>query len=308
MITSFQIAGCRRAVAVACAFGLRDLVATRRVAPESALVVFDALQMAAQCAVAAGDLATAQRFGEGLSDLPFYREEDHLATSRLIVVGLFSGDWDGALRLSELFRSAWDRAGRPLAGNLRTAPYAAATIHALRGDDSARAEWMEVVDVLTTPVRPLTVMHLPEVFDALVLLHHAQASEAVGLLAETPESFVTDTNGMWRSWYAAAWAEAAVLASLPDATTRVQRATATAEGNPVATALVRRASGLARLAAGDTGGRDDLVAAASDLRSLGARYQWARTSVMLGGSDEVEGLAELAELGASPMAWPPRSG
>ncbi|HET8664254.1 MAG TPA: LuxR C-terminal-related transcriptional regulator [Nocardioides sp.] len=308
MLTSIHIAGSRPAEALACAVRRTDLLATLPVAPESALEVFDALQMAAQCAVAAGDLATAQRFGEGLSDLPFYREEDHLATSRLIVVGLFSGDWDGALRLSELFRSAWDRAGRPLAGNLRTAPYAAATIHALRGDDSARAEWMEVVDVLTTPVRPLTVMHLPEVFDALVLLHHAQASEAVGLLAETPESFVTDTNGMWRSWYAAAWAEAAVLASLPDATTRVQRATATAEGNPVATALVRRASGLARLAAGDTGGRDDLVAAASDLRSLGARYQWARTSVMLGGSDEVEGLAELAELGASPMAWPPRSG
>ena len=69
---------------------------------------------------------------------------------------------------------------------------------------------------------------------------------------------------------------------------------------------MRRASGLARLEADDPGrGRDDLVAAASALRSLGARYQWARTLVMLGGEDRERGLAELAAMGAAPMAWPP---
>ena len=53
-------------------------------------------------------------------------------------------------------------------------------------------------------------------------------------------------------------------------------------------------------------GRDELVAAASALHTLGARYQWARTLVMLGGPDEVEGRAELDRLRAAPMAWPPR--
>lgn len=77
-------------------------------------------------------------------------------------------------------------------------------------------------------------------------------------------------------------------------------------GNPIAEAVVRRASGLARLGADGHGrGRDDVVAAASSLRSLGARYQWARTLVMLGAEDRERGLAELAVMGAAPMAWPP---
>ena len=67
-------------------------------------------------------------------------------------------------------------------------------------------------------------------------------------------------------------------------------------GNPIAEAVVLRASGLAQLGADGRGrGRDDLVAAASSLRSLGARYQWARTLVMLGGDDRERGLAELQQ-------------
>jgi hypothetical protein len=282
------------------------LLAPLPVTAESALEVFDAYQMASQCALAAGDLGEAERLGEGLRELPFYREEDHLATSRLIVVGLFSGDWDQALAQAEQFRAGWERAGRPLAGNLRTAPYAAATIRALRGDDVARADWMELVSTLEAPLRPLPPATFGKVFDALVLLHRGQAAEAVEVLADVPEDFDTSSSGMWRAWYVAAWAEAAVLAELPDAADRVARAALLTGGNPVADALVRRASGLAALWSGTAGGRDDLVAAASALRTLGARYQWARTLVMLGGADEVEGRAELELMRAAPMAWPPR--
>ena len=153
---------------------------------ESALEFFDAFQMAAQCAVAAGDLRAAHRLGEALCDLPFYREEDHLATSRLIVVGLLSGAWDDAIRWSEMFRAGWERAGRPIAGNLRPAPYAVATVHALRGDDVARASWMEVVRRPETPGRPLATIHFGEFFDALVLLHRGQADDAVARSSRTP--------------------------------------------------------------------------------------------------------------------------
>jgi len=48
----------------------------------------------------------------------------------------------------------------------------------------------------------------------------------------------------------------------------------------------------------------DLAAAATSLHALGARYQWARTLVMLGGDDRERGEQELAALGASPMPWP----
>jgi hypothetical protein len=265
------------------------------------LEYFDAFQMGAACAVAAGDLRAAHRLGEGLCELPFYREEDHLATSRLIVVALLSGSWDEAIELSELFERGWERAGRPIAGNLSPTPYAAATVHALRGNDAERERWMDVSATLSTPGRPRETIHFGEFFDALVLLHRGEAQAAVLLLDEDPEEFLNHYNGMWRTWYAAAWAEAAVLARLPDARDRVARATDVTTDNPIARAVVRRAAGLA--ADGDEG-RAELVSAATALRMLGARYQWARTLVMLGGAEREHGEQVLAALGATPMPWP----
>ena len=127
----------------------------------------------------------ARRLGEGLCDLPFYREEGHLATARLIVVGLLAGDWDEALELSELFREGWERAGRPVAGNLSPAAYAAATVHGLRGDDDARADWMQIVEPLRRRAGPLSEIHFGEFFDALLLLHRGLAAEAMQLLADS---------------------------------------------------------------------------------------------------------------------------
>ncbi len=194
----------------------------------------------------------------------------------------------------------WERAGRPIAGNLSPAPYAAAAVHALRGDEERRRHWMDVSATLTTPGRPRETIHFGEFFDALVLLHRGEPAEAVALLDEPPEEFVNHYNGMWRPWYASAWAEAAVLAELPDAAHRVARAVPLTVGNPVAQAVVRRAAGLV---AGADAGRADLVGAATALRALGARYQWARTLVMLGGDDRERGEQELAALGATPMPW-----
>ena len=114
------------------------------VTADSAFEFFDSYQMGSQCALAAGDLGEARRLGEGLLDLPFYREEDHLATSRLIVVGLLEGTWDEALAQAEQFRAGWERAGRPLQGNLRPAHERASTIQAIRGDDIARVRWTTI--------------------------------------------------------------------------------------------------------------------------------------------------------------------
>jgi predicted ATPase len=300
MQTSIHTAHAQLDAAVACAVRRTELLAPLPMTAATALEYFDAFQMASLCALSAGDLRAAHRLGEGLCDLPFYREEDHLGTSRLITVGLLSGSWDEAAELSVRFRAGWERAGRPIAGNLRPAPYAAATIHALRGEESARAQWMEVVDTLVTPGRPLSQQHFGEFFDALVLLHRGQPAEAVALLATPPEEFLSHFAGMWRAWYTSTWVEAAVLAELPDAAERLERAVPMVVGNPIAEAVVRRAAGLA---AGDDG-RADIAGAAAALRPLGARYHWARTLVMLGGADRERGEEELAALGASPMPWP----
>jgi hypothetical protein len=300
-LTTIHIARGEPAEALACAVRRTELLSRVPVTADSALEFFDAFQMGSSCAVAAGDLRTAHRLGEGLCDLPFYREEDHLATNRLIVVGLLSGSWDEAVRLAELFERGWERAGRPIAGNLSPAPYAAAAVHAMRGDDARRRHWMDISATLTTPGRPREDIRFGEFFDALVLLHRGEAAEAVALLDAPPEEFVSHYNGMWRPWYASAWAEAAVLADLPDAAERVARAVPMTVGNPIAQAVVRRAAGLA---AADRDGRADLGGAAAALHALGARYQWARTLVMLGGDDRERGVHQLTALGATPMPWP----
>jgi hypothetical protein len=145
-------------------------------------------------------------------------------------------------------------------------------------------------------------------FDALVLLHRGLAAEATEVLDEPPESLVGDAGGLWRAWYAAAWAEAAILAGLGDPRERLERAASASADNPIARAVVRRASGLFREQVEGTGsGRDDLVAAASALHGSRAGYQWARTLVMLDGADRDRGRAELAAMGAAPMAWPPEA-
>ena len=103
---------------------------------------------------------------------------------------------------------------------------------------------------------------------------------------------------MWRPWYAALWAEAAVLTEHEDAAAWIHRARLATLDNPIAAAIVDRAEALA-------GDRDGLVPAAAALEAAGCRYQWARTLVAIGGTERVRGEAALAAMGATVMAWPP---
>ena len=230
--------------ALASALRRLEILGPVPVTARSGLEHSDALFMAAECATAAGDLRTARQMAERLRYLPFHREEGHLATARLIVVAALTGDWDEVLALSEQFREGWERAGRPRAGNLTRAAYAAATVHGLRGDDQARAAWLEIVDALATPGRPLSTMAFNEFFDALLLLHRGQGDAAMSLLRTPPVEFRTWASGMWRPWYAALWAEAAVVTGHPDAASRIRRARLITLDNPVAAAIVARAAAL----------------------------------------------------------------
>nr|WP_228499619.1 LuxR C-terminal-related transcriptional regulator [Nocardioides agariphilus] len=315
LLTAAQLAAGELGEALQSAVRRTELLRTVPINADSALEFFDTYQMASQCALAAGDLPRARRVGEGLLTLPFYREEYHLATSRLIVVGLVAGTWDEAMQQATQFRTGWERAGRPLQGNVRTAPYAAAAICGLRGDDAGRTDWMSVVSALETPVRlgpvPGRLGRDPgapfgRFFDALVLLHRGRIDETLDLLAEPPEGLSGDAGGLWRAWYASAWAEAAALADHPEAGEWVRRAELATLGNPIAQAVVQRASGLLKERAdGPGGGHEVLTAAAATLHSLGASYQHARTLVMLGGEDAEDGRATLTAMGAAEMTWPP---
>ena len=156
--------------------------------------------------------------------------------------------------------------GPAAAGNLSRGAYAAATVHGLRGDDGARAAWLEIVDAVATPGRSLSELHFGEFFDALLLLHRGRAGRAVRLLDTPPEQFRAWHNGMWRPWYAALWAEAAVVSGRRDAAGRIGRARLMTADNPIAAAIVDRAAALA-------GDRSRLIPAAAALQAAGCRYQ-----------------------------------
>ena len=279
----------------------REELAPLQVTAIAGLEFFDGLGMAVDCAVAAGDLRAARRHSELLRDLPFHREEGHLATVRLLLVTMLAGDWDETITLGERFREGWERAGRPRAGNLSRGAYAAATAHGLRGDDETRAEWLDIVEALRTPGRSLAEQHFGEFFDAWLLLHRGLPQQAVEVLASPPEQLNQWYNSLWRPWYAALWAEAAVLTGRQDAAARIERARVETSGNPICTTIVERAAAMA----GPGGERDALNVAAAAFADAGCRYQWARTLVFLGGEQQARGESELARMGATPMAWPP---
>ncbi len=299
ILTAVQLARGEVRPAMASALLRTELLAPIQVTAASGLEFFDASIMATDCAVGAGDLTAARRLAERVCELPFYREEDHLATARLLLVTALTGDFDEAVILGERFREGWERAGRPRAGNLSRGAYAVATIHGLRGDDKERADWLDIVDALATPGRPLSAIHFGEFFDALLLLHRGLSAEAMRVLDTPPEDFREWHNGMWRPWYAALWAEAAVLVGHDEAAARIARARLATMDNPIAAAIVDRAAAMAN------GGRGALVSAAAALKATGCRYQWARTLVLIGGEERVRGEAALAAMGATPMAWPP---
>jgi hypothetical protein len=258
----------------------------------------DALFMSAECATTIGDLRTAREMAERIRHLPFHREEGHLANARLMVVTALTGDWDETLALAGQFREGWEQAGCPRAGNLARGAYAAAAVHGLRGDEESRAAWLNIVDALATPGRPISALHVNEFFDALQLLHQGYADGAMRLLTTPPEHFRTWYSATWQPWYAALWAEAAVLTQHREAAARIRRARLVSRHNPIAVAIVDRAEALA-------GDRSGLVPAAAALEAAGCRYQWARTLVAIGGTERVRGEAALAAMGATVMAWPP---
>lgn len=297
-LTAVQLSRGELRAALASALRRTEIIGPLPITARSGIEHADSLYMATECATAVGDLRHARELAGRIRDLPFHREEGHLATARLIVVAALAGDWDETLALAGQFREGWEQAGRPRAGNLSRSPYATATVCGLRGDDEARADWLDVVAALANPSRPLSGLGYTEFFDALLLLHRGQGEAALARLGIPPEHLKTWVSGMWRPWYAALWAEAAVLTGHQDAAARIGRARLATIGNPIAAAIVDRAAALA-------GDRDGLVPAAAALEAAGCRYQWARTLVAIGGTERVRGEAALAAMGATVMAWPP---
>ena len=252
----------------------------------------DAHVMAVESGIAAGDLAEARRLAERIRVLPVHREDAHVAVARLIVVCALEGDWSRALAAGDQFREGWERAGSPRVPTLRRAARAMAMVHGMRGDTAGHDEWIRIFTALVPTARQNHDQHSTAFFEALMLLHLGRARDAVRCLEGPPQELRRWYQGIWRPWYAAAWAEAAVLAGRPDAADRIAAVRATTAENAVTAALVQRA---AALAAGDRAG---VLAAADVLEAAGCRYQWARSLLLAGGPERERGASALDSMGA----------
>ena len=307
LMTSIQLVRGEVSAAAASSWRRTELLAPLRPRADMGFEFPDALMMAEECALAAGELPKARALAERLADLPFHHEGGHQAACRLIVVAALAGDWDEALLRAGRFREEWELAGRPhgaswaraSAGSVARGSYTAAAIHGLRGNQAERDAWLEVADAVAVPGKPWRGRRFGQFLDAWLLLHQGRAEEAGQVLDAAPEpDGVAWQNGMWQPWCAALWAEAAVLAGRGDAAARIAAAQEMTRDNRAASAIVGRAAAL-------PGDRAGLTRAAAALRAAGFRYQWARTLVFLGGEDRERGESVLAGLGAAAMAWPP---
>jgi hypothetical protein len=275
-----------------------ELLAPRSRDVEMAWEYSDTLHMAPMVYLAAGDLESARRHAQQRSELPFLREADHLAVEWLLTTAAVAGDFDEAIGPAQRFLRGWAEAGRPPLGGIAFAPAAAAMVYGIRGDTEGRDEWLRITAEMRRVVEPLRgrqTIYSPA-FDGMVALHHGEIGMALTHVAADPESFKLWHDAAWRAWYAAVWAEAGVLAGLPDRCSRLDRARFVVRENPIAAAIVERAAGI------DSDDTDAIRGAAAALDAAGAHYQRARTLVFAGGEARAQGQAILTELGAAPMA------
>jgi predicted ATPase/DNA-binding CsgD family transcriptional regulator len=278
-----------------------ELLTPRAHEVEMAWEYTDALHMACVVYLATGNLEAARHYSQQRRELAFFRETDHLAVAWLLTTAALAGEFDEAVDLALEFRQGWLEAGRPAMSGFAVAPAAAAMVYGIRGESGARREWLDILTEMRRAVAAAPLVFTPAympVLDGLVALHRGELGDALVGLAGAPASrrWHWAHDASWRHWYAALWAEAAVLAELADRDEHLEWARFIVGHNPIASAIVDRAAAI------DAHDRDGLLAAAAALDDAGCRYQHARTLVFADGAARAEGEAIMAAIGATPMA------
>jgi len=238
----------------------------------------DHRQYGCEVLLAAGDLAGASDYADRLARLPFNREEDFFGRAPRLKVDALAGQFDAVLHNGPLFRDSWERCGRPVVPNLASSSSAVAMVHGILGDDTRRAEWLRLAKDLLGTSAGLASKAWAPTFDAVVALHRGDIRAALDCVAadlDDPQTWWHAGQILYRPWYAAVWAEAAVLGQLDDARSRIDRARHAARDNPIATGIVERA---AAIAAGDRTAVENLAAT---FTRLGCPYQEARTRTLV---------------------------
>jgi predicted ATPase/DNA-binding winged helix-turn-helix (wHTH) protein len=263
-------------VAAAAARRRRELLAASFLDARAGFEIYDAYHMSCQIDLARGDFSSARHHADAITRLPFFREARHVGLCRRMEVDAMSGDFDVVVRHGALFEQDWNMAGRPGASNLAVGCYAVAMAQGILGALVERAHWIDIATALVAPTRRAMFSEpgWGPTLDALFDLHRGDAESAMATLMAAPDdpaAWDNPNRGLWRRWYAAAWAEASVLANHHDAAERVRRAERIARGNHVAELLVDRARLVLQ------GNNVELYETADHFDRLGARYQSSRS-------------------------------
>lgn len=262
---------------------------------DAAVEIRDALHAAVYTNIAAGRLDAARRAAQQVAELPFLREEPHLAREELMAPDALSGRWDRVLRTSEQVEMSWKRAGRPSTPGGGIGVAAVAMVHGLRGDHQAREQWLQILAAFRGVERENLGTGYSDTFDAIVLLHHGDYEEAYGLLSSGPRERHW-TSPLFSQWLAGLLCEAAVLCDAPDVDELIKSAETSTAGNPIAASIVKRAAAL------HNANHSNLPAIAAAFSDADYEYQAARTLILTGGEERRRGQANLTDMGAAPMA------
>jgi hypothetical protein len=245
--------------------------------------VQDIFHMATESALWIGDLesalsaARASRHDINGGGIP------HFAACHMVAALALQGDFDAALVQAEAMEDGWVRSGRPPAGWMAPAFFAAALVHGLRDQPAGFARWWDIAADICLQTRPNS---FGEYVASRVAFHAGDLDRAVGAVG----TFARSSVGQYDSYAAALDVEVAVVAGCPDADSRLSNALAAAGENSFADAHVVRARG--RLY-GDDGALLDAVA---QWEAVGARFERACTLCLLPSRAD-EGKRELAALG-----------
>jgi hypothetical protein len=262
--------------------------------PGAALEVKDAMRVAVFCCLGAGDLPDAERYGVAQGNLGCLFEQRDIADEETLAPAALAGHWESVLARGTSWLADWETAGRPAAAGRALGPSAVALTHGLRGDDAARARWLDVV----AGIRGVPLANAcrgtgyGELFDALLLLHRGNPAAALDVLTARTSAGIYVT--VFRQWAAATAAEAAVLARSPDASAFLATARVRSAGNPIADALTQRAQALAHRGVG-------LPVIAEAFDRLGAPYQAWRTRALAGTPGDLRRLDRSSLKEPSPL-------
>lgn len=273
----------RRAAALA---GQRMLLLDRLPAhdPAAGGEIADLFHMVTETAIAAGDLPAALAAGlRARDDIAAGNCVPMLASSNMLVLPhALRGDFRDALTEATEMHDSWEGAGRPPAGWMAPAVYAAALACGLTGDDAGRRRWTERARTLTQD--PAAQGFAPFV-DCRIALFSGDLTATVVIADGLPPGYM----GKFDAYARAIAAESAVVAGVGDAAARLDAVEPLAEENDWTAACLSRAR--ARMTA-DPAGFERAIAG---WERIDARFERACT-LLLVEERAGEGRAALAEL------------